>query len=111
MIDPEDARQALLGRRRELVELSTMARGARDVVSLDQQSVGRLSRMDAMQGQAMALASERQRVAELARIDAAVQRIDTGAYGDCLSCGEEIAEGRLKADPAASLCIACAASG
>ena len=90
------------------VDLSAMARDARSVVSLDQQSVGRLSRMDALQGQAMAQASERQRVAELARIDAAVQRIDAGTYGDCLSCGEEIAPGRLEADPAASLCIACA---
>lgn len=108
MIDPEDARRALLARRREIVDLSAMARDARSVVSLDQQSVGRLSRMDALQGQAMAQASERQRVAELARIDAAVQRIDAGTYGDCLSCGEEIAPGRLEADPAASLCIACA---
>lgn len=108
MIDPEDARRALLARRREIVNLSAMARDARSVVSLDQQSVGRLSRMDALQGQAMAQASERQRVAELARIDAAVQRIDAGTYGDCLSCGEEIAPGRLEADPAASLCIACA---
>ena len=102
MIDPEDARRSLLARRREIVDLSAMARDARSVVSLDQQSVGRLSRMDALQGQAMAQASERQRVAELARIDAAVQRID------CLACGEEIAPGRLEADPAASLCIACA---
>lgn len=108
MIDPEDARRALLARRREIVDLSAMARDARSVVSLDQQSVGRLSRMDALQGEAMAQASERQRVAELARIDAAVQRIDAGTYGDCLSCGEEIAPGRLEADPAASLCIACA---
>ncbi|MBB98458.1 MAG: molecular chaperone DnaK [Rhodobacteraceae bacterium] len=108
MIDPEDARRSLLARRREIVDLSAMARDARSVVSLDQQSVGRLSRMDALQGQAMAQASERQRVAELARIDAAVQRIDAGTYGDCLSCGEEIAPGRLEADPAASLCIACA---
>ena len=108
MIDPEDARRALLARRREIVDLSAMARDARSVVSLDQQSVGRVSRMDALQGQAMAQASERQRVAELARIDAAVHRIDAGTYGDCLSCGEEIAPGRLEADPAASLCIACA---
>lgn len=108
MIDPEDARLALLTRRREIVDLSDMARDARSVVSLDQQSVGRLSRMDALQGQAMAQASERHRLAELARIDAAVHRIDAGTYGDCLSCGEEIAQGRLEADPAASLCIACA---
>lgn len=87
-----------------------MARDARDVVALDQQSVGRLSRMDAMQGQAMAQASERQRLAEIRRIDAALQRITAQTYGECLSCGEDIPQGRLDADPAASLCIACAAS-
>ena len=95
----------------ELAELRSASQDTaqtRKPVELDQQSVGRLSRMDALQGQAMAQASERQRVAELARIDAAVQRIDAGTYGDCLSCGEEIAPGRLEADPAASLCIACA---
>lgn len=108
MIDPEDARRALLARRREIVDLSDIARDARGVVSLDQQSVGRLSRMDALQGQAMAQASQRQCAADLARIDAAMHRIDAGTYGDCLACGEEISPRRLRADPAASLCIACA---
>ncbi|WP_029058549.1 TraR/DksA family transcriptional regulator [Stappia stellulata] len=110
MIDPEEARQALLARKREIAELSGLTRDARDVVALDQQSVGRVSRMDALQGQAMAQASERQRAADLARIDAAVHRIDSGTYGSCLSCDEDISHGRLKADPAASLCISCAAS-
>ncbi|WP_349359557.1 TraR/DksA C4-type zinc finger protein [Stappia sp.] len=66
--------------------------------------------MDALQGQAMAQASERSRVAELARIAAALVRLDADTYGDCLSCGEEIADKRLGVDPAATLCIACARS-
>lgn len=108
MIDQKSARAALLARKQELEDLSGLSRDARDVVQLDQQSVGRLSRMDAIQGQAMALASERQRAAELARIAAALHRLDTGTYGECLDCGEEIAARRLEIDPAASLCIACA---
>jgi DnaK suppressor protein len=108
MTDGATARAQLLARRAELEALSETAREARDVVQLDQQSVGRLSRMDAMQGQAMALANERQRTAELGRIAAALHRLDTGAYGDCLECGDAIAPRRLAVDPAAALCIACA---
>lgn len=108
MTDDATARAQLLARRAELEALSETARDARDVVQLDQQSVGRLSRMDAMQGQAMALANERQRAAELGRIAAALHRLDTGTYGECLECGEEIAPRRLAVDPAAALCITCA---
>ncbi len=111
MTDEATARARLVARREELEALSETAREARGVVQLDQQSVGRLSRMDAIQGQAMALANERQRTAELGRIAAALQRLDTGTYGECLECGEGIAPRRLAVDPAASLCIACAGRG
>lgn len=107
-IDHEAARKLLLERRDELTALSEMSADSRDAVALDQQSVGRLSRMDAMQAQAMAKASERQRRAELSRIDAALRRIDQDEYGDCLKCGEEIAPERLRVDPAAAFCVDCA---
>ena len=77
-------------------------------VELDQSSVGRLSRMDAMQVQAMAQASERRRGDEIRRIEAALQRIAEDEYGWCLRCGDEIALPRLEADPTATLCIDCA---
>lgn len=111
MSDDAAARARLVARREELETLSDTAREALSVVQLDQQSVGRLSRMDAMQGQAMALANQRQRTAELGRIAAALHRLDTGTYGECLDCGEDIAPRRLAVDPAASLCIACAGRG
>ena len=95
-------------RRAELEELSAASAQARDTVTLDQQSVGRLSRMDAMQQQAMAQANDRQRSAEINRIDAAIRRLQTGDYGYCLECDEEIAPKRLEIDPAATLCIRCA---
>jgi DnaK suppressor protein len=76
--------------------------------ALDPQRVGRLSRMDAMQVQAMAEETLRRREAELARVEAALQRIEDGEYGDCTACGDPIAPKRLENDPAAPLCIACA---
>jgi DnaK suppressor protein len=105
-----DRRRRLEALARDLRDLDERTAESRAVVDLDQQSVGRLSRMGAMQQQAMAQAAARNRKSELARIAAALARIDTGTYGDCLSCGEEIAEARLDADPAATLCIACARS-
>ena len=85
-------------------------RGAEDraIVTLDQQSVGRLSRMDALQRQAMAAANARRRSAERQRIDAALQRLDEGEYGFCRECGEDIAPARLRLDPAVALCVNCA---
>lgn len=106
--DETKARQVLLARRKELEGLSAGSAEARDTVALDQQSVGRLSRMDAMQQQAMAQATERQRASELARIDSALKRLDEGDYGTCVECGEDIAPKRLEVDPAASHCITCA---
>lgn len=79
-------------------------------VELDQQSVGRLSRMDAMQQQAMADAEARRRRSDIARIDAALKRIADDEYGWCVTCGEPIAPRRLEVDPAAPRCVGCASA-
>ena len=105
----EEARTALLARQAELAEEDAANADSRDTVELQQDSVGRLSRMDALQQQAMAQATERRRAAERVRIKAALQRIDDGEWGYCLSCGEEIAEARLRHDPSTPTCIKCAA--
>jgi DnaK suppressor protein len=78
-------------------------------VELDQQSVGRLSRMDAMQSQPMAAAQARRRAARLRALETALRRIETDEFGWCEACGEPIAERRLDIDPTATRCIACAA--
>ena len=83
----------------------------RSPVKLDQQSVGRLSRMDALQVQAMALEASRRRAAELRRIEAAIARMDAGDYGFCIECGEEIPVRRLEFDPATPYCVDCASGG
>jgi DnaK suppressor protein len=77
-------------------------------IELDQTSVGRLSRMDSLQVQAMAQAAERRRFGEIKRVEAAIQRIDADEYGYCLKCGEAIAASRLKIDPTIATCIGCA---
>ena len=105
------ARRQLLARREELRRLTKSAAEARATVELDQTRVGRLSRMDALQQQAMALESNRRRTVELSRIEAALKRIDDGEYGYCLECGGEIATKRLDLDPTAPLCITCARKG
>ncbi len=43
----------------------------------------------------------------LAKIDAALKKIDAGEYGECIVCGEPIAIARLRARPVAELCIEC----
>jgi DnaK suppressor protein len=43
----------------------------------------------------------------LRSIREAVERIDKGSYGECVSCGEDINESRLDALPWVSFCIRC----
>ncbi len=77
-------------------------------VELDQARVGRLSRMDAMQQQAMSRATSHLADAEIRRIKTALERLESGEYGYCMNCDEEIAEGRLRFDPSLLTCISCA---
>lgn len=100
--------QLLLERQAELKARDKNGASWRGPVELDQQSVGRLSRMDAMQQQEMAQAEARRRTSDLARIEIALNRVDEGEYGWCAECGEAIAYKRLEIDPAAHLCIGCA---
>lgn len=85
------------------------ARGAdaQKVVELDQQVVGRLSRMDALQNQAMAQAQAGRRQAQRQRIFAALARIDEGEFGYCTDCGEDLPAARLEADPTVPRCLSC----
>ncbi|MEQ6916157.1 TraR/DksA family transcriptional regulator [Halomonas aquatica] len=94
--------------RTELLEQSEASRGSRDTVMLDQTSVGRLSRMDALQGQAMAKAEEERRQLSLRRVTSALSRIDKGGYGECIACGDWIDSRRLERDPLVLKCIDCA---
>ncbi|WPZ36434.1 TraR/DksA C4-type zinc finger protein [Thalassobaculum sp. OXR-137] len=109
--DDDDAvRHVLTERRAEIEALMAGSKEARGAVELDQSRVGRLSRMDAIQDQAMALETDRRRTLELQRIGSALKRLAAGEYGSCVRCGEEIEAARLGSDPAATICMDCADS-
>ena len=93
--------------RAELQALEETTRGSDETVELDQSRVGRLSRMDAMQAQQMALETGRRRKQQLKKIEGALRRIETGDYGYCFICGEEIDARRLAIDPTVSRCMDC----
>jgi DnaK suppressor protein len=105
-----DWRAILLAARARLEEVEESGAAATAVVELDQTKVGRLSRMDAMQAQAMAQASAMRREQTLRRIEAALQRLDNDEFGYCLECGESINIKRLGFDPTVELCIVCASA-
>ena len=107
-IDLENFRQQLLQIRAELEQIEQESKDGGDTVELDQTKVGRLSRMDAMQQQQMALESERRRKLQLQKIEASLKRIQNDDYGYCFVCGEDIAIKRLQADPTHTKCINCA---
>lgn len=93
----------------QLASDDTNSADARKTVILDQQSVGRLSRMDALQQQAMAEATQRRRQARRQRITAAFRRIDENEFGYCQDCGDDVDLKRLTLDPTTLLCQSCAA--
>jgi DnaK suppressor protein len=103
----QELRVELVRRLEVLKEARSASADDRSVVPLDQTAVGRLSRMDAMQVQAMALASDRRREGEMARISAALERIDKGIYGACITCGDDMDPKRLMVDPTIQRCVDC----
>jgi len=105
--DLRTTREALERRRRELLQLARNAeagieqiRGEREVEHGDEaQAEEAQARLD--------LLGEVER-AEIARIDAALERMEAGGYGICRTCGEPIEPRRLAAVPLALECAACA---
>ena len=114
MTDPSDTelreryRPRLVAEAEDLLVASGSTMADRKPVELDQQSVGRLSRMDAMQQQAMAAAQEARRRARRTAIDAALRRLDEAEFGWCTDCGDFIGTARLDLDPTLMRCIVCA---
>lgn len=104
----EHFKNLLLKQQQELIDLKQAARESEKTVNLDQSSVGRLSRMDALQSQAMAKESQRRREIQLTRIEAALERIEDEEFGYCAACEEEINSKRLEVDPANPFCVNCA---
>lgn len=107
-MDLDQFQTALLAELEALDLEDALGSDDRQTVELDQQSVGRLSRMDALQRQALAQATQRRRMTRRTRINAALERIEQGEYGYCQNCGELIPKDRLTLDPTLPTCIECA---
>lgn len=70
-------------------------------------SIGRISRMDAIQIQQMAQANKRTTTQRLQRVEAALRRVEAEEYGECYECGADIGYRRLKARPESAFCVHC----
>lgn len=106
--DQQKLKHRIDARLEELAAEDALGEASQGVVELDQQMVGRLSRMDALQMQAMAKAQAARRQLETQRLQTALARMEEGEYGYCEDCGEDIALRRLELNPAALKCISCA---
>ena len=96
--------------RRELAEIDETlheAEAGTAIVQLDQTQTGRLSRMDAMQQQAMSSGLLERLRLQKRRLLAALDRMREDEYGMCCQCGDEIPLERLQADLAVPFCAAC----
>ena len=100
--------QRLLDMREAIASLQAVRKAGSGVVELDQSCTGRLTRMDALQFQAMAVAGRERADLELRRIEAALERIRSGTFGECVDCGEVIERGRVEAHPTVTRCVSCA---
>ena len=107
-MDLEKIRHQLLALRDELDALEDTNRQAAETVELDQSRVGRLSRMDALQAQAISEETRRRRQDLRQRIQPALQRLANDEFGYCLDCDQPISSQRLEFDPTCILCIGCA---
>ncbi len=76
-------------------------------VQLDE-PIGRLSRMDSIQMQQMALAGMRREQQQLVRVRHALQLIENENFGTCESCKRPIGVDRLRFQPEILLCVRCA---
>ena len=97
----------LVQQREELADQLSRSDKNSQPVELDQQLVGRLSRMDAIQQQQMAAANAAQAAAHLNRVELALAAVESGDFGYCRRCDEPIGFARLKARPDSPLCLNC----
>lgn len=87
----------------EIVELTELTKP----ISLDN-SIGRLSRMDAINNKTINEMALRDKKKTLQKLERAQERYEADKLGTCLKCGNEIPFGRLKIMPYTTRCVNCA---
>jgi len=91
----------------QLEALLNFDEAAAETVELDQSKVGRLSRVDALQQQAMTQANSEVHKQQLVRVHRALHRIAEGDYGYCEECGGKVPFARLQVQPESGFCVTC----
>jgi DnaK suppressor protein len=109
-LDTSTFKTALLGQRSSLLEQLAQLRGG--AVGRAEASTEHFATRDdtpaaANSARDLEFALDAHDTAEIAAVDAALQRIAGGIYGECIDCGVHIAEARLRAAPEAARCIPC----
>jgi len=105
-VQEQELHEILISLRSELEQLLDDSQQSSKAVDLDQ-PIGRLSRMDALQQQAMAKANRAGTQRRLKLIESALQAIKQQRYGECRRCEEPIGYPRLKARPESPFCLEC----
>ena len=90
----------------EIEEYLDKTEESAEAVSPDK-SLGRLSRMEAMQDQQLMLEARRRKKMQKVAVLSALQRIENNQFGDCIFCGKPISHERLEAAPESSTCVSC----
>ena len=101
-------RQRLLDETAQITESLAQANDASNIVELDQSTIGRVSRIGALQQQAMAQGMHERMLTRQRQIEAALARMDGDSFGNCCACGTLVEPDRLDADPATVCCLKCA---
>ncbi len=102
-----DLKENLLAQRDALHELLQRSSESSEIVELDQQAFGRVSRQDALLQQNMAKATVEHTAEHLRQITRVLARIESGDYGYCVDCDQLIAGARLTARPESLFCLTC----
>lgn len=101
------AKQFLLERRQEL--LGRVERTHKHIHERDKRVSANFSEQSVeMESQQLIMSLDAEGRSELRAIDAALERIEQGSFGECIRCGNRVSEARLDALPYVDLCIECA---
>ncbi|MCP3689007.1 MAG: TraR/DksA family transcriptional regulator [Gammaproteobacteria bacterium] len=103
----EQLKKLLAEQKQTIEQQLKQAKANTQPVTLDQQSVGRVSRIDAIQQQQMAVANQQQLMQQLHAANNSLKRIAENVYGLCLECAEPIGFDRLQVKPYAAYCLVC----
>ena len=102
-----ELKKIILSELKALEQNQNDARGASKVVELDQQIIGRLSRMDSIREKEMSKANLGRRTQRKSQLLEVLERLKENDFGFCIDSGEEIDIRRLRINPIVRKCFSC----